>query len=280
MIVGRSVREQPGDQGQLLQVEEVMQQWRETNDDYSAGNNYAESAQLWRKARRELKRKCPIVTMQLSGTFFPRNKAMSIDDPQKPHTLRTNTELLLGLQDAGNDVTWSAFVQRYRPVLVAFGKRLGLSHDTAMDAAQEALMTFLDSYLAGKYTRDKGRLRSWLFGIARNSVRRQWRKAPREQQVAENDGSTAFVNKIVGDDSISDAWEQEWRQAVLNNCIDELRKTCEPQTMRAFELYVLNEWPADKVAKEVGITRDSVFQAKRRLMKKMREMLESLEHDW
>ncbi len=218
--------------------------------------------------------------MDALGSFLQWNKKMPIDDPKNPHTLRTNTELLLGLQDAGNDVTWSAFVQRYRPVLVAFGKRLGLSHDTAMDAAQEALMTFLDSYLAGKYTREKGRLRSWLFGIAKNSVRRQWRKAPREQQVAENDGSTVFVNKIADDHSISEAWEDEWRQAVLNSCLDELRKTCEPHTMRAFELYVLNEWPADKVASEVGISRDAVFQAKRRLMKKMREMLESLDRDW
>jgi len=242
--------------------------------------NDAEAARMRRKMRRGLKQKCPIVTMNLPGPFLFRNNAMPTNDPQSPHTLRTNTELLLGLQDAGNNVTWSAFVQRYRPVLVAFGKRLGLSHDTAMDAAQEALMAFLDSYLAGNYTRDKGRLRSWLFGIAKNSVRRQWRKAPREQQVAQDDESTAFVNKIADDHSMSDAWEEEWRQAVLNSCLAELRKTCEPHTMRAFELYVLNDWPADKVASEVGISRDAVFQAKRRLMKKMREMLESLERDW
>lgn len=205
---------------------------------------------------------------------------MTVNDAPEPSTLRTNTELLHGLRDAKNDAIWRMFVDRYQPVLVTFAKRLGLSHAAAEDAAQDALVTFMESFVAGKYAPEKGRLRSWLFGHATNAVRRQWRKAGRERVVPQNDQSTAMLDKVPDDHSMSEVWEDEWRQAVLGNCLDELRKISEPRTMQAFELYVLKEWPADKVAEAVGISRDAVFQAKRRLMVKMRNMLETLDRDW
>ena len=80
----------------------------------------------------------------------------------------TSTTLLDGLKDQGNAPVWSEFCTRYRPVIVAFARRLGMSEDDAQDAAQEALITFAAAYREGKYSRDKGRLRSWLLTLAKD----------------------------------------------------------------------------------------------------------------
>lgn len=193
----------------------------------------------------------------------------------------TNTDLLNGLADPSNDAVWHRFVTRYRTPLVAFAKRFGLNQQAGEDVAQETLITFLESYRAGKYQRDKGRLRSWLFGIAMNSVRRASRNAMRERVMDGSGESTAFVERIADDDaSMSAAWETEWQQAVLRAALDQVRATAAPQTMRAFELYVLEGKPADEVAAEVGISRDSVFQAKRRLMQKVAVAVKTLSNDW
>lgn len=212
----------------------------------------------------------------------PSRSSRSMNSPNASSTtFRTNTEILNGLQDAGNDAVWQAFVARYRPVLVAFARRLGLADDAAEDAAQDALISFLGAYRSGGYVRDRGRLRSWLFGIAANAIRKQRHRAPRERLLGPGDGSSAAPIEAVRDERTwSDVWELEWRQAVLKACLGKLRETTEPHSIQAFELYVLGDWPAERVADALGMSRDAVFQTKRRLLTRLREIVADMERDF
>src|SRR4029453_12334468 len=88
----------------------------------------------------------------------------------------TNTLLLAGLKDNKNDAVWSDFFARYQPMLLAFARKLGMSDEDAKNAAQEALMAFVSAYREGAYDRKKGRLRTWLYGIASHKVRDMQRK--------------------------------------------------------------------------------------------------------
>jgi DNA-directed RNA polymerase specialized sigma24 family protein len=83
---------------------------------------------------------------------------------------RTSTILLQRLKDRGDDAIWREFDTRYRPVLLAVGRRLGLGLADAEDAAQETLVAFLAEYKEGRYRREMGRLRDWLAGIMTHKV--------------------------------------------------------------------------------------------------------------
>ena len=48
---------------------------------------------------------------------------------------KTNTMLLEQLTHPGHQDAWEEFDSRYRPILLAFGKRLGLQNDDAEEAA-------------------------------------------------------------------------------------------------------------------------------------------------
>ena len=80
----------------------------------------------------------------------------------------TTTQLLEGLADPANQAVWQVFDARYRPVLLAFARRLDLSAEDAADVAQEALTRFMTALREGRFDRDRGRLRSWMVGIARH----------------------------------------------------------------------------------------------------------------
>ena len=69
----------------------------------------------------------------------------------------TSTSLLVGLRDLRNEQVWQDFSNRYSPVLVNFGRRLGLSEQDAEDAAQETLISFSNGYRDGLYDPAKGR---------------------------------------------------------------------------------------------------------------------------
>jgi DNA-directed RNA polymerase specialized sigma24 family protein len=93
----------------------------------------------------------------------------------------TNTRLLNGLRDPDNRGIWHDFVGRYHPMIVRFAVRQGMREADAQDIAQQTLMTFCTAYQRGKYEREQGRLRYWLFGIARNEIRNARKKLRRHE---------------------------------------------------------------------------------------------------
>jgi hypothetical protein len=109
------------------------------------------------------------------------HRSVTVRNVQSAGTLSTasvtSDTLLLGLADPGNRTVWQQFVERYRPPILRFARRRGLTGDDAEDAAQQSLVAFAQAYQEGRYDREKGRLRSWLFGIARNQIRKTRRES-------------------------------------------------------------------------------------------------------
>jgi len=192
----------------------------------------------------------------------------------------TNTSLLNGLKDPNNNRIWSEFFERYQPMLMAFAKRLGLNEHDAQDAAQETLMNFVNAYREGGYDREKGRLRTWLFGIAAHKIRDIQRKRGKQLVIVDNSHTTRFLNKVPDDHSMSEIWEAEWARAILGQAMKEVRQQVKPQTMEAFELFAIKGLPAEQVAKQLGMTENAVWIAKNRVLSRLRNTQEFLEENF
>ncbi len=206
---------------------------------------------------------------------------MAERDPESHLTTITSTDLLNGLRSPDNQTVWQQYVDRYRPVIVAYAHRIGLPAADAEDAAQQTLSAFYVAYRDGKYERDKGRLHNWLFGIARNQIR-NWRRTRRnrEVQVAAQDGETDFFDQLGDEDQWEQIWDQEWRGAVMRQCLAEVRREVGEKTFTAFELFASKGWPARKVAEHLGLTSNAVFIAKHRVLQRVRGLLPQIETIW
>lgn len=193
---------------------------------------------------------------------------------------QTNTGLLEGLLDPDNNAVWSEFCQRYRPVLVAFAQRLGVSEADAQDAAQETLFAFARAYREGKYDPGRGRLRSWLFGIAHRKVLDIQRRAGREIVITEEDDKTRIMDRVPDDHALSELWDVEWRRAIIRTCLEEIRHHVEPTTMSAFEMLTLQEMTTEEVCRRLDMTPNAVLKANRRVLSRMRELQQVFEDRW
>lgn len=192
----------------------------------------------------------------------------------------TSTSLLIALKNQENDGVWTTFCTRYQPLLLAFARKLGLTEHEAEDAAQDTLIAFARSYEEGAFDPEKGRLRKWLLGIAAHKVRDIQRRRGREYVPEENTDATGLLNGLPDDHTMSEIWEAEWERAVLASCLEDVRQHVEPSTVQAFELFVLQEWPAERVAAHLGMTPNAVFKAKRRVLSRMREAYQYLQQNW
>jgi RNA polymerase sigma-70 factor (ECF subfamily) len=197
----------------------------------------------------------------------------------------TSDTLLAGLRDPGNQSIWRGYVDRYRPSLVRWLQRVGLTLADAEDVAQEALLAFAESYRAGKYDPERGRLRSWLHGIAAtvlaNWRRRGRRRAP-EVQVVEPNGGTGFLDSVADPraDALGALWDAECRDSVLRACLEEVRQEVTPRTYEAFVLFAREGLAAREVASRLGMSEDAVYGVKRRVLARIRELQPQIEAIW
>ncbi len=194
-------------------------------------------------------------------------------------TAATNTDLLLALRDQGNQQAWTAFSARYRPVLISFARRLGLSEPDAQDAAQDCLFAFARAYREGNYDRTRGRLRNWLFSIASHKVKDLQRRICRRPIAQGQRDDAAGIDAVPDRQPSCDPLESEWHRAILDACIEEVARHVEPTTLQVFRLHVLEERSVDDVAAELNMTRNAIFKAQRRVLTRMREVYERLMND-
>lgn len=189
----------------------------------------------------------------------------------------TTTIMLERLREPQDDA-WKVFMDRFRRPLLSFAMRSGLSQAQAEDATQEAMLSFIEGYRSGRYDRSRGRLGSWLFTLAYQSIRSQRRDAARDaKQSPSLVGRTTFFSALPDEENARSDWEQDWDRHLLAECLTQLRAELNATHMRAFELAALKEVPAETVAEELGISRDSVYQIRFRALKRLSELREELD---
>lgn len=187
---------------------------------------------------------------------------------------RTTTALLEGLLTGEDESLWNEVSERYRPVLHAWAMRMGLDREDAADVVQETLLRFVRDYRRGRYDRDRGRLRSWIFSIARHRLidSRQARGAHAELR------SESALGQIEGSDPSCRIWEEEWERAVTQRAMEALQRSSDfdARTLRAFRLYALEGVAAEQVARELELSVRAVYLAKHRCAKRLRSLVEDL----
>jgi len=192
--------------------------------------------------------------------------------------LTTNSELLAGLADPANAAIWEEFDRRYRPVLLAFARRLGLAVDDAADVVQETLAAFVVEYRAGRYERDRGRLRSWLFAIARARVAAAKRRAdPRRKWRGES-----ALEGVADEATWSELFEAQWRAALLKAALAELTESTrtDERTLAAFRRTTLEREAPSVVAAALGMTVNAVYLARHHVLAQLKEIVARLEQEW
>ena len=65
-------------------------------------------------------------------------------------------------------------------------------------------------------------------------------------------------------------------QEHLRHCLRKLRAEVEDRSCRAFECYVIKEWPVEEVAKELGITPNHVYTIKWRMTERIAAKMKAL----
>jgi len=183
----------------------------------------------------------------------------------------TTATVLQQLRDFENRDAWESFAERFHRPVVSFAKGMGLKQADAEDAAQETLLAFAEAYRRGQYDPAKGRLSRFLFGIAYRQALKTRRVAGAGLLAGANVES-GVLSQVPDEQAATGIWDTELERSLLDRCLSQVQREFEPQTFQAFDLVVRNEQSADDVAKQLGVPIKSVYNAKHRILKRIREL--------
>jgi RNA polymerase sigma-70 factor (ECF subfamily) len=190
----------------------------------------------------------------------------------------TTSALLQGLHESGNEAAWRALDDRYRPILVATGRRFGLNEADAMEVAQETMLRVLEGCRNERYDRSKGKLRTWILTIARHRMIDLHRRRGVRREA---DGVSAIMEQP--DAAMLDTcWQSEERAAVLRQAMERLDSSSKaaPSTIEAFRLHVLQGMPAQAVADQLNMSLNDVYLAKSRTTKRLKALVDEVDLHW
>lgn len=180
----------------------------------------------------------------------------------------THASLLLRLR-SGDASSWRTFDDRYRELIFAFARRRGMQPADADDVAQETLATVLRAIETFEYDPAKGRFRNWLKTTALHALLKRVR--PGADALDRAVDAASAVPGEVADPGAEADWETEWRRYHVRAATARVRAEFNARDLAAFERCAVEGEAAAEVAAALGLSVDSVYQAKSRILKRLRE---------
>ena len=191
-----------------------------------------------------------------------------------PSASKTSTSWLSRMR-ARDPQAWRRLTELYGPLVYHWSRRHGLSAEDASDLTQEVFSAVAGAIGRFLHSPEHGTFRGWLWTIARNKLRDHFRnEADRE----EADGGTAAGQRLLlipetWSDESQDASDQAELQRLFQRALDRVRSEFEERTWQAFWLSTVELRDTADIATELGLSTNSVRQAKSRVLRRLRREL-------
>jgi RNA polymerase sigma-70 factor (ECF subfamily) len=208
------------------------------------------------------------------GSFSPSCGYMNLVMPfQIEDLVPTRYSLLSRLQDWGDQQSWKEFFDAYWRLIYSFARKSGLTETEAQDVVQETIISVAKDLQKFKRDRSLGTFKGWLLNLTRWRIADQLRmraQSAREQAAASETTAPAA-------EDWESIWEEEWQSNLLEAAIDNVRRHVREEQYQIFDLYVIKQWPVQKVAEALGIGVGRVYLAKHRVSALVKKEVRRLE---
>jgi RNA polymerase sigma-70 factor (ECF subfamily) len=183
----------------------------------------------------------------------------------------TSPSLIERIKHSHDETAWRVFVDLYTPLLRSWCKRMHLPPDESDDLIQEVLVLLVRKIRRFQYD-PALKFRGWLRTVLNNKLR-ECRRRPSNRLRTVGDSALHQVVDSRGDDEF---WEREYGRHLLQGALDSVRHEFSPVMWRAFQATLLQEQSVAQVAADMGISPQTVYAARSRIKKRLREELAGL----
>jgi RNA polymerase sigma-70 factor (ECF subfamily) len=194
----------------------------------------------------------------------------------------TNHSWVVRLQDR-DEAAWEQLLELYAPAVFRWCRRLGVEGEDLVDVSQDILVKAcraIDTFLV----HEDCSFRGWLWTLTKHQVLDYLRRSKRSMENTLSAGNALSLEHAAWHDPPRDSDDHEERTDVPNEILQQqwslvlesLRSRFRPHTWDAFWRTVVEEELPEDVAKDLGISINSVYLARSRILRLLREELAGL----
>jgi RNA polymerase sigma-70 factor (ECF subfamily) len=192
----------------------------------------------------------------------------------------TRYSLLSRLQNRDDQDSWKDFFDIYWRLIYSIALKSGLTEAEAQDAVQETIICVAKDI--EKFRRDQslGSFKGWLRNLTRWRIADQLRK--REPAVLVENAHLQGLSELPdpADAVLEKIWEEEWQSNLMSAAAERVKRRVKEEHYQIFDLNVVRQWPANKVARTLGVNIARVYLAKHRMLALIRKEVRLLEKQW
>ena len=185
----------------------------------------------------------------------------------------TRSSVLRAVASTENEVAWQRLFDLYAGFVFSIARSKGLTDADADDIVQIVFTDLARNLPTFQYDRAKGKFRSYLVGLVHWRVMDRLKAGKRDLELKEAFLEEAKAAASSGDDSFA---EREWQAAALEEALRRIKPDVNPEHYAAFVASAIEGQDTEAVMRLYGLTRDNLYQIRKRLTAKLRETVASV----
>jgi RNA polymerase sigma-70 factor (ECF subfamily) len=193
--------------------------------------------------------------------------------------MRTSASLLARLRQEPEDgLAWAEFVERYGPLIYAWCRCWRLQTADAEDVTQNVLMKMATHLRSFQY--DSTRRFRGLLKVITHNAWSDFLSGKQRAIVASGDSDVRqALESVEARDDLLARLEAAFDQELLGFATENVKSRVEPHTWEAFRLTAIEGKTGLEVAESLGMQIGTVFKARSKVQKMLREEIERLESE-
>ena len=188
----------------------------------------------------------------------------------------THASLLARLAGDADPMVWREFLDRYGDLLRSFARRENLQPADCDDVVQDVLLALTRTMPEFAYDRSRGKFRSYLKTITLHAI---FKKRARQRGAVNLQHIEEATHLAAEDEAVERNWELEWRSYHIRLAMRTIRVEFNDSDCEVFKRYAIAGQDAQKVAQELDVSVDQVYQAKSRILKRLTKLIEAQVED-
>ena len=203
--------------------------------------------------------------------------------PKPDDLIPTRESLLNRLKDWGDQESWKDFFDTYWRLIYGVARKAGLSDAEAHDIVQETVISVARKIEGFVYDPAVCSFKTWMLQLTRwriiNQLKKQQRESARHESWLEPVDGTPTVEHIADPRGfeLEATWDEEWKKNLLAAALERVKRRVDPEQFQIFDLYCIENWSAQKVARTLGVGIGRVYLARHRIGAEMRREIKAIE---
>jgi RNA polymerase sigma factor (sigma-70 family) len=193
------------------------------------------------------------------------------------HWPTTRVTLLSQIQDGKNHTAWQTFVDLYSPLILQYCLKRGLQDADARDVVQDVFVRLSRAIRNFEYSPEKGRFRSWLGLMTHQQIIRYWSKDKRILRGIGGGIGDQLCESMEGE--VDPVWVDTFNAYIYRLAWENIRGEFDEASWRMFELVWEGGRTPQDASREIGCSPQAVYQAKFRVMQRLRAEVWRLSED-